>query len=263
MANKTVEKATQTRKTKIIQKSASSPRINNDGKAEQEKIDKGCEVIQSLCEIFRGNNINYWQSLNDIEKRFDSFMSDMEQQNTDANYFTLADFAPYHIFLFHNDAKCRFYDIFYQFIIDCIHKANQVKPIETIRYQAYLDGIELLLTALGERNIKRYPIREFSHYDDEHNQIYRDVKLTPEQNAMNSLANFEAYVKMYFSKYQETIDRYENGAKIVIIKERFKDRIERLARNYQLDFDKTELKDNVLAGKIVRHFGIKETKTND
>ena len=258
MANKTAKKATQTKKAGTTQESASSPRTNNDGKAEQEKIDKGCEVIQSLCEFFRGDDINYWQGLNDIEKRFDSFMSDMEQQNTDANYFTLADFAPYHIFLFHNDTKSRFYDIFYQFIIDCIHKANEI-----IRYQAYLDGVELLLIALDERNIKRYPIMEFSHYDHECNQIHKDVKLTPEQNAMNSLANFETYAKMYFSKYQEIIDRYENGTKIVIIKERFKDKIERLARNYQLDFDKTELKDNVLAGKIVRHFGIKETKTDD
>lgn len=38
--------------------------------------------------------------------------------------------------------------IFFDFLSDCIHLKNQVKPIEVIRYEALQNGLEYLLTAL-------------------------------------------------------------------------------------------------------------------
>lgn len=224
-----------------------SPRAGNDraGKTRQAKENKGQEVIYAIREMINYGNYN----TSDVDNKIFEFLGRVLDGEMGAD-FTAENFEPYHVFLFHEQTKARFTNIFFTFITDCIHKANQVKPIELIQYQAYLSGVERLLVSLDEVKVRRY-------------EDFLAAGLTHRERAMNALADFVSNAKLHFLKSNEVIKRHRQGTKTVLIKESFRNKIIELAEIFQIPFSSQEKKDNVLAGKIIKYLNIKETEADD
>ena len=254
MANKTAKKATQTKKAGTTQESASSPRTNNDGKAEQEKIDKGLDVINELKNYFffdtNGNYLKVETECDNIKMSIKNFLDDVTDGKTNIN-FSVADFAPYHIFLFHDTSKKEMCNIFFSFLRDCFHKKAQSKPYEVLRYENFLKGMDFLQMAL------KYPSLDRTCYTFD--PIYENAKY----QAQYALMELSEAGNNYFKEFSYIIDDYKINAKAITIRENFKNKISRLAEIYQLSFKGTEKGGNVLAGKITKHLGIKEAEADD
>lgn len=224
------------------------------GEATQDKIKKGAEVIDELQNYFffdtNGNYLKFDVECDGTKMGIKNLLDDITDGKTDIS-FSAADFAPYHIFLFHETSKKEMCNIFYSFLQGCFHKKAQTKPYDVLRYENYLKGIEFLKMALEAQYLERSC---FTFNPSGEGAEYR---------AAYALMELKEAADEYFKEFQDTANRYNTSTKIASIKENFKSRILRLAEIYQLPLSSTEKKDKVLAGKIIKHLGIKETETDD
>lgn len=228
----------------------SSPRTNGTQYDEiDEKIEKGREVIHALQEGIRYGDYNADQ----IEQLYGKLLDDVLSGEA-GNKFTPEAFLHYHPLIFHDEAKSKFKKYFFDFISDCIHIKNGVKPIEAIKHDAFLKGIECFLVALGEDKVIRYKT-------DQTDFMGEKILLTQNQKAMNALADLYLFRFALFNPYKDIIDKYQNSTTTSQIKANFMQKISLLAELYQIDLNKQEKKDMSLAGKIADYFGIKSKQT--
>ena len=208
-------------------------------KTQREKMAQGEAVIEAIGDFLQKDKFfpvldNYKSIAGDILKLLD----DIKNQEAD----------PDAKFDFDKDKSMKFICVFIQ---DCALKMGQAKPTEVIRYEAYLKALSLLDMAfdIDISDLKR----EYFTFDE--------TREPPLYGAQLHLCEMRDYADAYFGDFKKTIDAYKQGTKIINIKEKFRDRILELAEIYQILFNNKEADDNILAGKTIKYFGLKENET--
>lgn len=222
-------------------------------KTQREKMAQGEAVIEAIGDFLQKDKFspaldNYKSIAGDILKLLD----DIKNQETDPDAkFDFDSFAPYYVFFAYDRAKDKAMKIICDFIQDCALKKRQAKPTEVIRYEAYLKALNLLDMAfdIDISDLKR------EHF------TFDETREPPLYGAQLHLCEMRDYADAYFGDFKKTIDAYKQGTKIINIKEKFRDRILELAEIYQIPFNNKEADDNILAGKIIKYFGLKENET--
>lgn len=219
-------------------------------KTQREKMAQGEAVIEAMRVFIQDKKIydlnNYRSTASEIFKMLD----DIKNQEIDADAkFDFDSFAPYYAFFAYDKAKGKAIEIICDFIRDCVLKKRKAMPDVALKYYNFLKALDLLKMAFDVDDF----IEDTSGYQP-------SQKDAPLYYAIECATGMKENAEHYFNQFNNIINEYKSNTKILTIKENFKSKILRLVEIYRIPFNNKETEDNILAGKIIKYFGLKENE---
>ena len=228
-------------------KSISKPRDTQDttDKKEQEfnkKVDEFFDEVRTELKFYdvTAKLKNYNDTTNDTTlKEFEKMVSDLKADNTRLE-FRLDLFKVITEFYIYDEAKEKVIKIFCEFLKHLVISKTLVKPIDVLKYENYLKGLELIKIAIN--------------WQDDGLDGVCEVVDSPQAEIKREFYTFKGKIDTYFKRfdYPEVKKDYEIRTSKQRINNNFNEQMYKVAELYQLPISEKTYK-RTLSNEITRY----------